>query len=130
MRIPRPGRCPPGAPPACEAFRQQPDALERAAELDAQYGSESRPGRAADVLRRHVAFKDPYDTKDMRTTANSDVNFAMDVPPFDSTIAARLRAKGAIIYAKSVAHEFNGGPGNPGGPAEADDEPGGRRADR
>jgi Asp-tRNA(Asn)/Glu-tRNA(Gln) amidotransferase A subunit family amidase len=27
-----------------------------------------------------------------------------------------LRAKGAIIYAKSVAHEFNGGPGNPGGP--------------
>ena len=65
-----------------------------------------------------AAFKDPYDTKDMRTTANNDVNFAMDVPPFDSTIAARLRAKGAIIYAKSIAHEFNGGPGNPGGDAE------------
>ena len=63
-----------------------------------------------------VAFKDPYDTKDMRTTANNDVNFAMDVPPSDATIVARLRAKGAIIYAKSVAHEFNGGPGNPGGP--------------
>ena len=51
-----------------------------------------------------------FDTKDMRTTANNDVNFAMDVPPFDSTVAARLRAKGAIIYAKSVAAEFNGGP--------------------
>ena len=63
-----------------------------------------------------VAFKDPYDTKDMRTTANNDVNFAMDAPPFDATIVARLRAKGAIIYAKSVAHEFNAGPGNPGGP--------------
>ena len=42
----------------------------------------------------------------------------MDVPPFDSTIVAQLRAKGAIIYAKSVAHEFNGGPGNPGGAAK------------
>jgi Asp-tRNA(Asn)/Glu-tRNA(Gln) amidotransferase A subunit family amidase len=42
----------------------------------------------------------------------------MDVPPFDSTIAARLREKGAIIYAKSVAHEFNAGPGDPGGAEE------------
>ena len=66
-----------------------------------------------------TAFKDPFDTKDMRTTANSDVAFAMDVPPFDATLVARLRAKGAIIYAKSVAHEFNAGPGNPGGPAES-----------
>jgi hypothetical protein len=30
---------PTGAPPACEEFRKQPDALERAAELDARYGS-------------------------------------------------------------------------------------------
>ena len=66
-----------------------------------------------------AAFKDPFDTKDMRSTANNDVNFAMDVPPFDSTIAARLRAKGAIIYAKSNAHEFNAGPGNPGGDGRA-----------
>jgi len=61
------------------------------------------------------SFKDVYDTKDMRTTANNDVNFAMDVPPHDATVVARLRSKGAIIYAKSVAHEFNGGPGTPGG---------------
>jgi Asp-tRNA(Asn)/Glu-tRNA(Gln) amidotransferase A subunit family amidase len=66
-----------------------------------------------------TAVKDPFDTKDMRTTANNDVNFAMDVPPADATVVARLRAKGAIIYAKSVAHEFNGGPGDPGGVATA-----------
>ena len=35
---PSTGPLPPGAPAACEAFRKQPDALERAAELDAQYG--------------------------------------------------------------------------------------------
>jgi Asp-tRNA(Asn)/Glu-tRNA(Gln) amidotransferase A subunit family amidase len=67
-----------------------------------------------------VAAKDPYDTKDMRTTVNNDVNFAMDVPPFDATIIAELREKGAIIFAKAQAHEFNAGPGNPGGPNTAE----------
>ncbi|MDR3416329.1 MAG: amidase [Nevskia sp.] len=111
---PSSGPLPPDAPPGCEKFRQQPDALERAAELDAQYGS--HPDLAAmPMYCVTVAFKDPYDTKDMRTTANNDVNFAMDAPPNDSTVVAELRAKGAIVYAKSVAHEFNGGPGNPGG---------------
>ena len=115
---PSTGPLPPGAPSGCEAFRRQPDALERAAELDAQYGA--RPDLPALPMYCIVtAVKDPYDTKDMRTTANSDVNFAMDAPPFDATVVARLRAKGAIIYAKSVAHEFNGGPGNPGGAATA-----------
>jgi hypothetical protein len=37
-RHPALGPLPPGAPPVCEHFRQQPDALERAAELDAGYG--------------------------------------------------------------------------------------------
>src|SRR5262249_24393743 len=32
------GPLPPGAPPVCEEFRRFPDALERAAELDAMYG--------------------------------------------------------------------------------------------
>jgi Asp-tRNA(Asn)/Glu-tRNA(Gln) amidotransferase A subunit family amidase len=110
---PSTGPLPAGAPPACEAFRQQPDALERAAELDAKYGA--NPDLAAlPMYCITTALKDPFDTKDMRTTSNNDVNFAMDVPPSDSTIAAQLRAKGAIIYAKSVAHEFNGGPGSPG----------------
>ena len=35
------GPLPGDAPPGCDAFRQQPDALERAAELDAQYGQPS-----------------------------------------------------------------------------------------
>ncbi|MDY6945744.1 MAG: amidase family protein [Pseudomonadota bacterium] len=111
------GPLPAGAPAGCEEFRKQPDALERAAELDARYGT--HPDLAALPMYCVTAiFKDPYDTKDMRTTANSDVNFAMDVPPFDATIVAQLRAKGAIIFAKSNAHEFNAGPGNPGGAAK------------
>ena len=115
---PSTGPLPPGAPPECEAFRQQPDALERAAELDARYGS--GPDLAAlPMYCVTVAFKDPYDTKDMRSTSGNDVPFAMDAPPFDSTIAARLREKGAIIYAKATSHEFNAGPNDPGGPAKA-----------
>jgi len=108
---------PADAPKECEAFRQQPDALERAAQLDAQYGTHPD----LDTLPMYcvvASFKDVYDTRDMRTTANNDVNFAMDVPPRDATVVARLRSKGAIIYAKSVAHEFNGGPGTPGGDAQ------------
>ena len=112
---PSTGPLPAGAPPQCEAFRQQPDALERAAELDAQYGA-SPDLAALPMYCITTAVKDPFDTKDMRTTANNDVNFAMDAPPVDATVVARLRAKGAIIYAKSVAHEFNGGPGNPVAP--------------
>jgi Asp-tRNA(Asn)/Glu-tRNA(Gln) amidotransferase A subunit family amidase len=115
---PSTGPLPADAPAVCQAFRKQPDALERAAELDAHYGRS--PDLAALPMYCVVAaFKDPFDTKDMRTTANSDAAFAMDVPPFDSTIVARLRAKGAIIYAKSNAHEFNAGPGDPGGSAQS-----------
>ena len=109
---------PAGAPAVCEKFRQQPDALERAAQLDAQYGKNPDLQKLP-MYCVIAAFKDPYDTKDIRTTSSNDVNFAMDVPPFDSTLVAELRAKGAIIYAKSAAHEFNGGPGDPGGPNKA-----------
>lgn len=119
---PSSGPLPASAPAECEAFRQQPDALERAAELDAQYGA--KPDlKAMPMYCVVTAVKDPYDTKDMRTTANNDVNFAMDVPPGDAAIVARLRAKGAIIYAKSVAHEFNGGPGDPGGSVKTKTRP-------
>ena len=37
-RHPSQGALPAGSPAVCEEFRKQPDALERAAELDAQYG--------------------------------------------------------------------------------------------
>ena len=114
--LPSTGPLPAGAPEACEKFRQQPDALERASQLDARYGK-NIDLTAMPMYCVVTILKDPFDTKDMRSTANNDVNFAMDVPPFDSTIAARLREKGAIIYAKSNAHEFNAGPGDPGGSA-------------
>jgi amidase len=119
---PSTGPLPAGAPAVCEKFRQQPDALERAAELDAKYGAKPDLEKLP-MYCVVTSVKDPYDTKDMRTTANNDVNFAMDVPPDDAAIVARLRAKGAIIYAKSVAHEFNGGPGNPGGEAKTKTRP-------
>jgi Asp-tRNA(Asn)/Glu-tRNA(Gln) amidotransferase A subunit family amidase len=115
---PSTGPLPEGAPKACEEFRKHPDALERAAELDAQYGS-NPPLDELPMYCITVGVKDPYDTKDMRSTSNNDVNFAMDAPPFDSTSVERLREKGAIIYAKTQAHEFSAGPGDPGGPNEA-----------
>ena len=66
-RHPSEGPLPPGAPPVCENFRRQPDALEQAAELDATYG------RNPDLEKMPMygvvfSFKDPFDTKDMRTT--------------------------------------------------------------
>ena len=115
---PSKGPLPKGAPAVCEKFRQQPDALERAAELDAQYGKNPDLQKLP-MYCVITIVKDPFDTKDMRTTSNNDVNFAMDVPPVDATVVAELRAKGAILYAKSAAHEFNGGPGDPGGPNKA-----------
>jgi amidase len=112
---PSTGPLPAGAPPECEQFRQYPDALERAAELDAMYGS--NPDLAALPMYCTVmSVKDWYDVKDMRSTGGNDVNFAMDAPPDDSTAVAELRNKGAIIYAVTIAAEanFNGdGPNKP-----------------
>ena len=115
---PSTGELPAACPAACEAFRQHPDALERALELDARYGAD--PDLAAlPMYCVPLAFKDVFDTKDMRTTTAADIHFAMDAPPADATVVDRLRRKGAIIYAKANATEFNGGIGNPGGSATA-----------
>ena len=81
-RAPANGPLPAGAPAACEAFRKQPDALERADELDREYGREPDLAKLP-MYCVVVSFKDPYDTKDMRSTANDDVNFAMDVPALE-----------------------------------------------
>src|SRR5690606_29165532 len=57
---------PAGAPAVCEEFRKLPDALERAAELDAQFGR--TPDLAAmPMYCIPFSFKDPFDTKDMRS---------------------------------------------------------------
>jgi amidase len=113
-RHPSAGALPHGSPAVCEEFRRQPDALERAAELDAQYGN------APDLERLPMycipfSLKDPFDTKDMRTTAGADARYDIDFPARDHTVVAQLRQKGAIIYAKSVLTEYNGRAGNPGG---------------
>jgi len=113
-RHPSEGPLPPGAPPMCEMFRRYPDALERAAELDATYG------RDPDLEQMPMygvvfSFKDPFDTKDMRTTAGGDARYDIDVPARDHVLVEQLRTKGAIIFAKAVNTEYNGRAGDPGG---------------
>src|SRR5215471_8265702 len=113
-RHPSQGPLPPGAPPVCEHFRQLPDALERAAELDAAYG------RNPDLEKMPMygvvfSFKDPFDTKDMRTTAGGDAGYDIDFPARDHVLVEQLRNKGAIIFAKAVCTEYNGRAGDPGG---------------
>jgi amidase len=113
-RHPSEGPLPPGAPPVCEQFRWLPDALERAAELDALYG------RNPDLEQLPMygvvfSFKDPFDTKDMRTTAGGDAAYDIDFPARDHVLVEQLRNKGAIIFAKAVCTEYNGRAGDPGG---------------
>lgn len=113
-RAPKEGPLPPGAPPMCEMFRQYPDALERAAELDAAYG-QSPDLDAMPMYGVVVSFKDSFDTKDMRSTGGGDAAYDFDVPARDHILVEQLRAKGAIIFAKAVCTEYNGRAGDPGG---------------
>ena len=116
-KAPSAGALPAGAPAECEEFRKQPDALERAIELDRLYGR--NPDLAAMPLYCvAMSFKAVYDTADMRSTGGGDVNYATDFAPTDSTLVSRVRAAGAIIYAKAHNAEYNGGSGDPGGDAK------------
>jgi amidase len=86
----------------CESFRQQPDALERAAELDKQYGN--KPDlKQMPMYCVAFSWKNWYDATDMRATGGNDVNFAMDAPKYDSPDVANLRKKGAISFAVATA---------------------------
>ena len=113
-RHPSQGPLPEGAPAVCESFRQQPDALERAAELDTEFGSnpdlETMP-----MYGVTFSFKDPFDTKDMRSTGGADAAYDIDFPARDHKLVKQLRDKGAIIFAKAVNTEYNGRAGDPGG---------------
>jgi len=95
---------PAGAPAACEKFRQQPDALELAAKLDAQYGSNPDLEKLP-MYCTVITVKNWYDVSDMRSTGGNDVNYATDFAPWDMTIVSQLRAKGAIISGITVASE-------------------------
>lgn len=113
-RHPSSGPLPPGAPPMCEVFRHYPDALEQAAGLDATYGC--NPDLNAMPMYGVVfAFKDPFDTKDMRSTGGGDARYDIDFPARDHLLVEQLRNKGAIIFAKAVSTEYNGRAGDPGG---------------
>ncbi|NOT26523.1 MAG: amidase [Acidobacteria bacterium] len=115
---PSTGPLPTGAPAVCEELRKQPDALERAIELDERYGN--APDLAAmPMYCIPFTFKDSFDTRDMRTTGGGDARYDIDVPARDFTLVEQLRAKGAIIYAKAVPDEYNARAGNPGGPNRA-----------
>ena len=113
-RHPSLGPLPPGAPPVCEHFRHFPDALERAAELDAEYGR--NPDLETMPMYGVVfSFKDPFDTRDMRSTGGGDASYDIDFPARDHILVEQLRKKGAIIFAKAVNTEYNGRAGDPGG---------------
>ncbi len=113
-RHPSMGPLPPAAPPVCEMFRHLPDALERAAELDVKYGRE--PDLVAmPMYGVTFSFKDPFDTKDMRSTGGGDARYDIDFPARDHVLVEQLRNKGAIIFAKAVNTEYNGRAGDPGG---------------
>jgi len=113
-RHPSAGPLPPGAPPVCENFRRQPDALEQAAALDAAWGRNPDLGKMP-MYGVVFSFKDPFDTKDMRTTAGGDARYDIDFPARDHVLVDQLRSKGAIIFAKAVNTEYNGRAGDPGG---------------
>ena len=113
-RHPSQGPLPAGAPPVCEHFRQLPDALERAAELDAAYGR-NPDLELMPMYGVTFSFKDPFDTKDMRSTGGGDAAYDIDFPARDHILVEQLRNKGAIIFAKAVNTEYNGRAGDPGG---------------
>jgi Asp-tRNA(Asn)/Glu-tRNA(Gln) amidotransferase A subunit family amidase len=114
---PSTGPLPAGAPAECEAFRQQPDAVERAAELDAKFGR-NPDLKAMPLYCVPMSFKGVYDAKDMRSTGGGDVSYARDFAPKDSTLTSRMRDAGAIVFAQALNSEYNGGSGDPGGDAK------------
>ena len=92
---------------AIDADPKMPDALEIAAALDVEF---AKTGKLVGPLHGVVlAFKDQYDTFDMRSTSGADPAFANDRPPEDATFIKRLRDAGAIVLAKANLAEFADG---------------------
>jgi len=113
-RHPDDGPLPEGAPAAAEILRHYPDALETAAALDAEYGT--NPDLEKLPLYGVVfSFKDPFDCKDMRSTGAGDAAYDVDFPAKDHVLVDQIRKKGGIIFAKAVNTEYNGRAGDPGG---------------
>ncbi len=92
---------------AIDTDPRMPDALDTAAAQDREF---KRTGKLVGPLQGVVmAFKDQYDTFDMRSTSGADAFYANDRPPKDSTFVQRLRDAGAIILAKANLAEYASG---------------------
>jgi amidase len=80
------------------------DAVKTARAQDAHF---ARTGNIVGPLHGiPIAVQDNYDTVDMRTTAGAIADDANDKAPNDATIAAKLRAAGAIILGKTNLDEY------------------------
>ncbi len=79
-----------------------PEALERADELDAALASEGLVGPLHGIP---MIVKDNYDTADMQTSAGSAA-LAGSLPPDDAFQVQRIRQAGAIVLAKSHMAEW------------------------
>ncbi|MCY1667824.1 amidase family protein [Rhizobium sp. SL86] len=111
---PSKGPLPAGAPAVAEIFRHYPDALEQAALLDAEYGTNPDLEKLP-LYGVCFSFKDPFDCKDMRSTGGGDAAYDMDAPAKDHVLVDQIRKKGGIIFCKAINTEYNGRAGDPGG---------------
>lgn len=82
-----------------------PDALERADELDAKFNQSGPVGPLHGVP---IILKDNYDTDDLPTTAGS-LSLEGSVPPDDAFLVKQLRDAGGIVLAKANMDEFASG---------------------
>ncbi|MEX2352784.1 MAG: amidase family protein, partial [Gammaproteobacteria bacterium] len=96
------GPLPSSCPAECDAFRQQHDALELAAALDAKYGG-NPPLDELPLYCVNFSYKNWYDATEMRATGGNDVNFAMDAPKVDSPDIRKLKEAGAIMFGVATA---------------------------
>jgi amidase len=109
-----------------------PTALDQARAFDEAFARTGRiPGPLAGIP---VVLKDNIETAEMPTTAGS-LSFDGYLPTRDSTVAARLRAAGAILLAKVNLDEFSRGSSGTSGkggqtrnPYDTDRIPGGSSA--
>ena len=120
---PSAGPLPPGAPPVCEEFRRQPDALERADGARQAVRPQSRSCGDADVLHP-VLVQGPVRHEGYALHRRRRRPLRHGFPGARSHAGRAAAAKGAIIYAKANTTEYNGrGPGDPGGENHPDQDP-------